>query len=129
MITFLFPLLEDVLRLRVLVDDGLSQPVAVVGCCLVDGAVLQGLTDGGQRLNHQPGGIVGIFDGQLLLRRTGGQQFREVDGLHPRPMLGEGHRARHVFAVGQDGQVVLFAVREAVARGDDLTDEELSVEC
>ena len=68
--------------------------------------------------------MVGIFHGQLLLRAALGQQCRQVDGLSAWFYLGERQCDGDVLRIGQDGQIVLLTVGEAVASGQDLADEE-----
>ena len=65
--------------------------------------MLPWLSEGRQTLHHQPSGIVGVFNSQLLLVGTLWEELREVDGLHTCLMLGEGHRLGNIFAIGQDG--------------------------
>ena len=101
-----------------------GQQIAVVRRGLVDGTVLPRLADDGQRLHHQPHGVVRIFHGQLVPGSLLREECRQVDGLHTRLMLGIGDGLRDVFTVGQHGQIVLLAVGEAVAIGTDPTDEQ-----
>ena len=111
---FTLPLFEDRLHLWVLVQQGLRQQVAVIGCGLVNGAMFPRLSQDGQRLHHQPCGIVGIFNGEFLLGGACREQARQVDGLHPWLVLGIRHRLRDILLVGQDSQIVLFAIGEPV---------------
>ena len=82
------------------------------------------LTRGSQRLHHKPCWIVGIFDGQLLLCRTSGQQLRQVDGLHTCLMLGKRNGLSDIFTVRENGQVVLFSIREAFANSNNLANQQ-----
>ena len=124
MITFLLPQVEGFLHLGTLCQQALRQQVAIVGCGLVDGAVLTGLSQYGQRLHHHPCRIVRIFDGQLLLRGTLREELRQVDGLHARLVLGVRNGLGDVLLVGQYGQIVLFTVAKAFTYCADLTDQQ-----
>ena len=124
MITSLFPLLEDGLHLRTLSQQGLGQQVAVVRGRLVDSAMLIGLAECGQRLHHEPCRIVGILNGQFLLRGSLWEERRQVDGLHSCFVLGIRNCLGDVFAVGQYRQIMLLTIRESVARGHHFANEE-----
>ena len=126
---FPFPLLEHGLGLRHLVDDVLADAVGIERSTLADGAVVVGMADGGQGLNHQPGGVVGIFDSEFLgvgcwLLGVGREQLRQVDGRRARLVLRERIGHGDALAVRQDGQVVLLAVAKLVGRGHHLADKK-----
>ena len=106
----------------------LGQQVAIVAGSLVDGAVLPRLSEGGQRLYHQPCRIVGIFNGQFLLVGTLWEQLGEVDSLHTSLMLCDRHCLGNIFLISKDGQIVLLAIRETVALSHHFADEEGNVE-
>ena len=120
----LFPQLEGLLHLRTLCQQALRQQIAIVGCSLVDGTMLPGLTQYGQRLHHQPRRIVRIFNSQLLLCGTFREELRQVDSLHTRLVLGERYGLGDILAVRQYGQIVLLAVAEAFTHGNDLTNQQ-----
>ena len=121
---FLLPLLEDALGLWVLVKKMFSQQVAVIRSCLIDGAMLVWLSQGRQRLYHEPCRVVGVFDGQLLLVCTLWEQLGEVNGLGACLMLRDRDCFGDIFFIRKDGQIVLLAIAEAVALGSNLTDEQ-----
>ena len=125
------PLLEDGLCLRVLADDVAADGVGIKRCRLTDGAVVVGVANGRQRLDHEPDGVVGILDGEACRLRVGrllavglGEERCEVDFLGARRNLREGHGDGDVLAVGQDGQVVLLAVTEVSSADGDLCNEQ-----
>ena len=82
----------------------------------------------GQCLYHQPCGVVGVFNGQLLLGGALWEECCQVDGFYARLMLGIGNGLGDMFAVRQDGQIVLFTIRETIASGSHLADEQRNVE-
>ena len=98
----------------------LADTVGIERGRLTDGTVVVRLADGGQGLNHQPGRVVGIFHRELTLRHTSREQLRQVDSLRARLVLRKRYGDGNTFTVGQDGQVVLLAVAEAVASGHHL---------
>ena len=69
------PLLKDMFCRRVLVKDMAADAVGVERCGLADGAVVVGMSHGGQCLNHHPCGVVGVFNGELCLRIVDGNQL------------------------------------------------------
>ena len=119
-----FPLFEGGLHLWTLLQQRQGEGIGVVGSGLVDGTVFPGLSYRRQRLHHEPCGIVSIFQGQLLLGSACWEQLRQVNGLHTRLVLGIGHCSGHKFAVGQNGKIVLFTIRETIARSRYLTDKQ-----
>ena len=123
------PLLEHGLGLRHLVDDVLADAVGIERSTLADGAVVVGMANSGQSLNHQPGGVVGIFKGQLGILRVGSHQLRQVDGFRARLVLSERIGHGDALTIWQYGQVVLLAVAELVGRGHHLADEQRIVNC
>ena len=70
------------------------------------------LTKCSQRLYHQPCRIIRILNGEFLLCSTFWEEFREVNRLHTRLMLGKRNRLRHSLLIRQDRQIVLFSIRE-----------------
>ena len=82
------------------------------------------LSDDGQRLYNQPGRIVGVFYGELLLSGALGEQLRQVDALYAGLVLTIGNSLGDILTVGKDGEIVLFAVAETFAYRRHFTDEQ-----
>ena len=82
------------------------------------------LSDDGQRLHNQPGRIVGIFYGELLLSGTLWEKRCQVDALHAGLVLTIGNGLGDILTVGKDGEIVLFAVAETFAYRRHFTDEQ-----
>ena len=83
--SFALPQLNRRLDARRLVEKMGGKAVGIEGCSLTDGVVLAGLSNGGQGLNHQPSGVISVFDGKVGLSFTGNRG--EVDGLRARSVL------------------------------------------
>ena len=58
------------------------------------------LSQGRQRLHHEPCGIVGVFYRQFLLAGALREELGEVNGLDARLVLRIGNGLGDVFAVG-----------------------------
>ena len=121
----MLPLLYDALYPWRRADDVASDGVGIQCRSQTHGIVGIGIAHEGQCLNHEPCRIIGVFHCELSLRRCFREELGHVDGLHSGLVLREGNGVHHHFLVGQDGQVVLFAVAEAVAAGLHAHDDEL----
>ena len=105
-------------------EDIASEGVGIEGCCLRDGVIVGRTAYRRQSLDHQPSGLVGVFEGELAALGIGRDERGQIDRCRTRLVLGDGHRHRHAFLTGQERQIVLFAVREAIATDGHLTNQE-----
>ena len=71
-------------------------------------------SDAWQRLDHEPGRIVGIFDGESIIALLDGEQLVNVYRLRSGLYLTECHRIHNFLLVGKDGEIVLFTIAEVV---------------
>ena len=86
-----------------------------------DGVLLIRITDGWQRLHHQPTRIVGVLDGYLclfsalrLLALLVQEEFAQVEVLLALLMQGDRQGVHHEFKVAQNRQIVLFTIAVAI---------------
>ena len=96
--------------------------IAAEGVCIDgrhqrDGVLLIRITDGWQRLHHQPTRIVGVLDGYLgifsalrLLALLVQEEFAQVEALLTLLMQGDRQGVHHEFTVAQNRQIVLLAI-------------------
>ena len=121
--TLLLPELEHLLGRRILGQDVATDAVGVERGGLRDGVVVAGLAHGGQGLDHQPRGVVGVFECQFGILAVSRDQGLQVDLFPAWLNLREGQRDGDALRTGQDGQIVLLAVGEALADCGDLTNQ------
>ena len=105
-------------------EDIASERVGIEGGGLRDGVIVAGRAYGRQGLDHQPSGLVGVFEGELAALGISRDKRGQIDRCRTRLVLGDGHRHRHAFLTGQKRQIVLFAIGEILATDGHLTDKE-----
>ena len=86
-----------------------------------DGVLLIRITDGWQRLHHQPTWVIGVLDGYLclfsalrLLALLVQKEFAQVEALLTLLMQGDRQGVHHEFTVAQNRQIVLFTIAVAI---------------
>ena len=86
-----------------------------------DGVLLIRITDGWQRLHHQPTWVIGVLDGYLclfsalrLLALLVQEEFAQVEVLLALLMQGDRQGVHHEFTVAQNRQIVLFTIAVAI---------------
>ena len=119
-----FPLFKHGLDLWRLLHDVCTKAVGVVCRGETDGVVVLHLADIGQCLNHEPGRVVGVFDGELLVSAVSGKELVQLERGCALLVQGEGQRVGHQFFIREHRQVMLLAVAETVACGGNPADEQ-----
>ena len=109
--------------MRVLIQNMTTNGVCIITRCLTDSTIIMGMSHCWQCLNHQPSRVVRIFDGQFcILARA--PQCSQVNSLCTRLCLCEWNGLGNAFLVGQDGQVMLFAVTKVLAANHHLCNQQ-----
>ena len=116
---FALPQFNGALHQRVLLQQLCCHGVGIERRSQRNGILLVDIGHGGQGLNHQPGGVVGIFHSNAFAGLS--LWLGDFNGFGARSVQGEGEGGNHLFAVGQDGQVVLFTIAETLSFGCDTT--------
>ena len=123
LISLLLPKGEHLLGVWILSEDITTQTVGIERGSLRDGIIITRTTYHWQGLNHQPSGIIGVFECQFTILAIGWNQLRQVDRLCTCMVLGDRYCYRHALRTWQDRQIMLFTIREVVATDAHLTDE------
>ncbi len=101
-----------------------AQRIGIERGCLRDGIIVSRGAYGGQGLDHQPGGIVRILEGETAVLSVGRDEGGKVDVRRTRLVLGDGNGDGDLLRAGQDGQIVLLAIGEALAADGHLADKQ-----